>query len=70
MFVKGCNTMVSSYLRINKKEEEKLKKLSKNVNMQRIELEMTVLKESEVLHKLIDEAFKKAKVEKGHILID
>lgn len=62
--------MVSAYLRINKEEEKNLTKLSKNVNRERLEKDMHVIKESEVLHQLIDEAFKKAKVKDGNVIIE
>ena len=42
-------------------------KLSKNVNRERLDRDMPVIKESEVLHQLIDEAFKKAKVKDGYL---
>jgi hypothetical protein len=62
--------MVSAYLRINKEEEKNLTKLSKNVNRERLDRDMPVIKESEVLHQLIDEAFKKAKVKDGNVIIE
>lgn len=62
--------MVSAYLRINKEEEKNLSKLSKSVNKERLDKDMPVIKESEVLHQLIDEAFKKAKVKDGNVIIE
>lgn len=50
--------MISAYLRINKKEEKSLIDLSQEVNRQRLDLKMGVMKESEILHELINEAFK------------
>ncbi len=61
--------MISAYLRINKKEEKSLLELSEQVNKQRLDLKMGVLKESEILHRLINEAFKKAKAEDGDVKI-
>lgn len=61
--------MISAYLRINKKEEKSLLELSEQVNKQRLDLKMGVLKESEILHRLINEAFKKAKAEDGEVII-
>lgn len=41
--------------------------LSQEVNRQRLDLKMGVMKESEILHELINEAFKKAHAEDGKI---
>lgn len=62
--------MIAAYLRINKQEEKSLELLSQEINKQRLDLRMGVLKESEILHKLIMEAFKKAKAVDGKIVID
>ena len=62
--------MISSYLRINKAEEKSLMNISEEINRQRLDLKMGVIKESEILHKLINEAFKKAKVVNGKIVIE
>jgi hypothetical protein len=62
--------MISAYLRINKKEEKSLMDLSQEVNRQRLDLKMGVIKESEILHELINEAFKKAHAINGKIKID
>ena len=62
--------MISAYLRIKRNEEISLMKISKEVNTQRLEKNMPVLKESEILHLLINEAFKKAKVKEGKIFIE
>lgn len=59
--------MISAYLRINKKEEKSLLELSSQVNKQRLDLKLGVLKESEILHRLINEAFKKAIAEDGEV---
>lgn len=61
--------MISAYLRINKREEKSLLELSEQVNKQRLELKMGVLKESEILHRLINEAFKVAIAENGEVKI-
>jgi hypothetical protein len=62
--------MISAYLRINKAEEKSLMNISEEINRQRLDLKMGVIKESEILHQLINEAFKKAKVVKGKIVIE
>lgn len=62
--------MISAYLRINKAEEKALMNISEEINRQRLDLKMGVIKESEILHQLINEAFKKAKVIKGKIVIE
>ena len=62
--------MISAYLRINKAEEKSLMNISEEINRQRLDLKMGVIKESEILHQLINEAFKKAKVINGKIVIE
>lgn len=62
--------MISAYLRINKAEEKSLMNISEEINRQRLDLKMGVIKESEILHQLINEAFKKAKVVDGKIVIE
>ena len=62
--------MISAYLRINKVEEKSLMNISEEINRQRLDLKMGVIKESEILHQLINEAFKKAKVVNGKIVIE
>lgn len=62
--------MISAYLRINKAEEKSLMNISEEINRQRLDLKMGVIKESEILHQLINEAFKKAKVVTGKIVIE
>ena len=62
--------MISAYLRINKAEEKALMNISEEINRQRLDLKMGVIKESEILHQLIKEAFKKAKVINGKIVIE
>ena len=62
--------MISAYLRINKAEEKALMNISEEINRQRLDLKMGVIKESEILHQLINEAFKKAKVVNGKIVIE
>lgn len=61
--------MISDYLRLKKEEKKQISELSDMVNQQRIDLKMGVIIESEVLHQLIDEAFKKAVAEGGKIKI-
>jgi len=62
--------MICAYLRIKKDEEKALGNLSNELNKQRLDLNLGVMKESEILHELLQEAFKKARVEKGKIKID
>ena len=62
--------MISAYLRINKSEEKSLMSISEEINRQRLDMKMGVIKESEILHQLINEAFKKAKVVNGKIVIE
>lgn len=62
--------MISAYLRINRKEEKSLMELSKKLNQERLERNLPVMKESEILHALINEGFKKAKVIEGNIIIE
>lgn len=62
--------MISAYLRINRNEEKALMEISKELNKQRLDKNLSVKKESEILHELINEAFKKARVADGKIIID
>jgi hypothetical protein len=62
--------MISAYLRINKNEEKALLSLSNEVNRQRLDNNLGVMKESEILHALIKEAFKKAHASKGEIKLE
>lgn len=59
--------MISAYLRINKKEEAKLMEISTKLNMQRLEKKLPVLKESEILHMLIDYAFEHCDAENAEL---
>lgn len=61
--------MISAYLRINKTEESELNKLSKEINMQRLQNNKKIVKESEILHMLIDFAFKNSEIKDGEIVI-
>lgn len=61
--------MISDYVRLKKEEKKRINELSDEVNRQRLDLKMGVIKESEVLHELIDEAFKKVEVIQGKINI-
>lgn len=62
--------MISAYLRINRKEEKNLMELSKKLNQERLERNLAVMKDSEILHALINEGFKKAKVVEGKIVLE
>lgn len=61
--------MSSTYLRINKFEEELLNKISKELNTSRLENNLGVMKESEILHEIIKVASKKLEVIKGELVI-
>lgn len=61
--------MSSPYLRINKFEEELLNKISKELNTSRLENNLSVMKESEIMHEIIKVAAKKIEIIKGKIVI-
>jgi len=61
--------MSSPYLRINKFEEELLEKISKELNTSRIENNLRVMKESEIMHEIIKIAAEKIEIIKGEIVI-
>lgn len=61
--------MASPYLRINKFEEELLRKISKELNTSRIENNLSVMKESEILHEIIKVASVKIEIDKGELKI-
>lgn len=61
--------MSSPYLRIKKFEEELLKKISKELNTSRLENNLSVMKESEIMHEIIKVAAKKIEIIKGEIVI-
>ena len=59
--------MMAAYLRLNKSEDRKVSDLCKELNKQRIELDMKIIQQSKVLHELIEIALKNVEVEKGEI---
>ena len=61
--------MASPYLRTNKFEEELLSKISKELNTSRLENNLSVMKESEILHEIIKVASEKIEVIKGELKI-
>lgn len=61
--------MISAYLRINRQEEKNLNEISEKLNRERLDKKLPVMKESEILHALIKEAFKKAEIINGEIKI-
>ena len=61
--------MASPYLRINKFEEELLSEISKELNTSRLENNLSVMKESEILHEIIKVASEKIEVIKGELKI-
>lgn len=62
--------MISAYLRINKREEEALLEISKELNIQRLQNGERVVKESEILHQILEQALKKTKVIDRKIVVE
>lgn len=58
-----------AYLRIKKIEDELVKRISFELNKQRLEMGKDVMKESEILHDVLIKALEKCKVEKGELII-
>lgn len=58
-----------AYLRVKKIEDELLRKISDEVNRERLELGKGVMKDSEILHDVLIKALEKCKVEKGELII-
>lgn len=59
--------MISDYLRLKKEEKKLISELSNEVNKQRLENNLGVIKESELVHLLLKEAFAKTIVINGQI---
>ena len=57
------------YLRVKKIEDELLKKISEELNRERLDLGKNVMKDSEILHDVLIKALKKCKIEKGKLII-
>lgn len=58
-----------AYLRVKKIEDELLKKISVELNKERLEIGKEVMKDSEILHDILIKALEKCKVEKGELII-
>lgn len=58
-----------AYLRVKKIEDDLLKKISDELNRQRLDRGKRVMKDSEILHDVLIKALEKCKVEDGEILI-
>ncbi|WEH87867.1 hypothetical protein PYR73_18945 (plasmid) [Acinetobacter soli] len=61
--------MIAAYLRLNKTESKKIDELSRELNKQRLDLNMKVMQESKVLHELIDIAICNVEVVNGELKI-
>lgn len=61
--------MIAAYLRLNKTESKKIEELSRELNKQRLDLNMKVMQESKVLHELIDIAICNVEVVEGELKI-
>lgn len=59
--------MISDYLRLKKDEKKRINTLSIALNKQRLELNKNVIEESKFTHMLLEEAFKRVKIENGEI---
>ena len=57
------------YLRVKKIEDELLKKISEELNRERLDLGKNVMIDSEILHDVLIKALKKCKIEKGELII-
>jgi len=58
-----------AYLRVKKIEDELLKKISEELNRQRLDLGKNVMKDSEILHDVLIKALEKCKVEEGELIV-
>lgn len=58
-----------AYLRVKKIEDELVKKISFELNKQRLEMGKDVMKESEILHDVLIKALEKCKVDKGELIV-
>lgn len=57
-----------AYLRIKKIEDELIKKVSDELNRQRLEINKPVMKESEIFHEVIIKGLENCKIENGEIV--
>ena len=58
-----------AYLRVKRIEDELVKKISEELNRQRLDLGKNVMKDSEILHDVLIKALEKCKVEKGELIV-
>lgn len=58
-----------AYLRVKKIEDELLKKISEELNRQRLDLGKNVMKDSEILHDVLIKALEKCKVVEGELIV-
>lgn len=58
-----------AYLRVKKIEDELVKRISFELNKQRLEMGKDVMKESEIMHDVLIKALEKCKVEKGELIV-
>lgn len=58
-----------AYLRVKRIEDELLKKISEELNRQRLDLGKNVMKDSEILHDVLIKALQNCKIENGELII-
>jgi hypothetical protein len=58
-----------AYLRIKKLEDELIKKISEELNRQRIDNRKNVMKDSEIMHDVLIKGLKKCKIVNGELII-
>ena len=58
-----------AYLRVKKIEDELVKRISQELNRERLAMGKEVMKDSEILHDILIKALKKCKVEKGELIV-
>ena len=58
-----------AYLRIKKIEDELIKKISEELNRQRIDNGKNVMKDSEIMHDVLIKGLKKCKIVNGELII-
>ena len=58
-----------AYLRIKKIEDELIKKISEELNRQRLDLRKNVMKDSEILHDILIKGLQNCRIENGELII-
>lgn len=58
-----------AYLRVKKIEDELVKRISQELNRERLAMGKEVMKDSEILHDILIKALKKCKVERGELIV-